>query len=121
MQAVIETTGGLFPAHTYLLDGDRLVAYIKVGTDKPYYFKQPIKGFDRRGRKFETADMAPFNSWAELLKAHVALAEPVASIKRVQGSKPNTWYEVNTDEHTCTCPGFTFRGACKHVKELEVV
>jgi uncharacterized Zn finger protein len=25
---------------------------------------------------------------------------------------------VDTLEGTCTCPGYTFRGACKHVKEL---
>ena len=118
MQAYKETTGGAFPAHTYLLDGTNLVAYIRVGHTEPFYFKQPIKGFSKSGRKFEEVDLAAFNNWAKLLEAHVAIAEPVRSIKRVQGSKPNTWYEVNTDDMTCTCPGYTFRGACKHTKEL---
>jgi hypothetical protein len=53
MDAYKEVTGGQFPAHTYLLDGNNLVAYIKVGEQKPFYFKNPIKGFDKRGRKFE--------------------------------------------------------------------
>ena len=53
MDAYKEVTGGQFPAHTYLLDGNNLVAYIKVGEQKAFYFKNPIKGFDRRGRKFE--------------------------------------------------------------------
>jgi len=30
-----------------------LVAYIKIGEQTPFYFKNPIKGFDKRGRKFE--------------------------------------------------------------------
>ena len=53
MEAYKEVTGGQFPAHTYLLDGNNLVAYIKVGEQKAFYFKNPIKGFDKRGRKFE--------------------------------------------------------------------
>lgn len=122
MEAVKEITewaDGTTANHTYLLDGNNLVAYIKKGTKEPLYFKSPIKGFDKRGRKFEVLKTNPFKDWAKLLKAHVEVAEPLPFIKKVQGSKPNTWYEVNTDEHTCTCPGFTFRGACKHVKELE--
>lgn len=53
MDAYKEVTGGQFPAHTYLLDGNNLVAYIKVGEQRAFYFKNPIKGFDKRGRKFE--------------------------------------------------------------------
>ena len=40
------------------------------------------------------------------------------NIKEVEGSK-GAKYIVNLDDNTCTCPGYTFRGACKHVKELE--
>jgi hypothetical protein len=124
MQAIRETTdwGNVnAPNHTYLLDGNNLVAYIKQGDTKPFYFKTPIKGFDKRGRKFETVEPNPFNNWGELLKAHIAVEEPMPWIKKVAGSKPGVFYTVNTDENTCTCPGFTFRGACKHVKELEAV
>jgi hypothetical protein len=113
MEAVKETTGGLFPAHTYLLDGTTLVAYIKTGETDPYYFKSGIKGFSKSGRKFELVKPNPFVPQAK--------PEPMPWIKQVQGSKPNTFYQVNTEEHTCTCPGYTFRGACKHVKELVTV
>lgn len=34
---------------------------------------------------------------------------------RVEGSKGNI-YEVAKDGSNCTCPGFTFRGKCKHVE-----
>jgi len=124
MEAYKETTDwgdAKCPNHTYLLDSNNLIAYIKQGESEPYYFKQPIKGFDKRGRKFELVEPNPFNNWAKLLKAHIDVAEPLPFIKKVQGSKPNTWYEVNTDENTCTCPGYTFRGTCKHVKEAEAV
>jgi hypothetical protein len=121
MQAFKEITDWACPNHIYLLDSNNLVAYIKQGETKPYYFKQPIKGFDKRGRKFEVVEPNPFNDWSELLKAHIAVEEPVAWIKKVAGSKPGVYYTVNTDENTCTCPGYTFRGTCKHIKELETI
>ena len=104
MEALVETTGGAFPAHTYLLDGSTLVAYIKQGTTDPFYFKNGIKNFDKRGRKFEKAD-------ASLFKSHVD-----SSLIEIKGSKGQTYY-VNLEESTCSCPGFTFRGHCKHVEE----
>ena len=122
MQALKETTGGDFHPHIYLLDGNNLVAYIKAGTTEPIYFSKPIKGFSQSYRKFEKADVALFEktlNWRELLKEHVENAAPVAWIKKVPGSKPGVEYTVNTDENTCTCPGFTFRGSCKHIKLLE--
>ena len=113
MEAVKEISqwrDGTTAKHIYLLDGNNLVAYIKLGDVEPYYFKQPIKGFSKSGRKFETLKTNPFKS----PKAEVEMPW----IKRVQGSKPGVLYTVNTEENTCTCPGYTFRGACKHVKEL---
>ena len=105
MEALIETTGGLFPAHTYLLDGTTLVAYIKVGTTEPFYFKNGIKNFDKRGRKFEKAS-------TNLFETHVE-----TNLIEVQGSKGAVYY-VDPEAHSCTCPGFTFRGKCKHTEIL---
>jgi hypothetical protein len=105
MEALRETTGGQFHPHTYLLDGTKLVAYIKANEATPFYFKNPIKGFDKRGRKFDTVPTTPFKQ----LKKE-------SNVITVQGSKGNV-YTVNLDEKTCTCPGFTFRGSCKHVGE----
>lgn len=102
MQAYREVTGGLFPAHTYLLDGTNLVAYIKVNEQKPFYFKNPIKGFDKRGRKFEKTETTTFK-----VKVESHLIE-------VKGSNGNS-YQVDPEARTCTCPGFTFRGSCKHI------
>ena len=102
MEALRETTGGLFRPHTYLLDGTKLVAYIKANEAVPFYFKNPIKGFDKRGRKFATVTPNPFKVKAQ------------SNLITVKGSKGNE-YTIDPEAKTCTCPGFTFRGACKHV------
>lgn len=96
------------PNHTYLLDGDKVIAY------KPWHEDpiQRLKGkysLDRRYRKFVELEFVP---------AEWDIEAPKSKLIVVQGSKGNT-YEVDPDAGTCTCPGFSFRGACKHVKELE--
>ena len=100
MEAVIETTGGLFPAHTYLLDSNNLVAYVKTGETTAFYFKNPIKGFDKRGRKFAPGNKNLFNIKKE------------THGKTVIGSSGQV-YTVTED--SCTCAGFTYRGTCKHM------
>lgn len=102
MEALRETTGGQFPAHIYLLDGNNLVSYIKSGETEPFYFKNPIKGFDKRGRKFESVTPNPFK------------VKTQSNLIKVKGSKGNE-YTIDTDAQTCNCPGFTFRGSCKHL------
>lgn len=111
MQALRETTAwaGNAPNHTYLLDGNNLVAYIRAGTTEPFYFKSPIKGFDKRARKFELVTPNPFE-----------VAQLASHLVSVTGSKGQV-YTVDTSEGTCTCPGYSFRGACKHVQQLESV
>ena len=110
MEAVKEITvweGATQPNHIYLLDGMKMVAYIKFGKGQPFYFKNPIT-IDKRGRKFEVLKKNPFKE----------VDEPKNNaIIKVQGSKGQT-YTVNTEERTCSCPGFTYRGTCKHVAEL---
>lgn len=90
--------------HIYLLDGTKMIAYIKAGSKEPFYFKNPIQ-IDKRGRKFETLKKNPFK------------VEVPTELIKVSGSKGNTYY-VDPEAKTCTCPGFTFRGACKHITEL---
>jgi hypothetical protein len=91
--------------HIYLLDGDKMLAYITQGGTDEFWFKQPIR-IDRRGRKFNPVEPSPFTG----------LGGRLANARSVVGSKGQT-YIVNLDENSCTCPGYTFRGACKHTKE----
>ncbi len=107
MQAYKETTvwdGATQPNHTYLLDGDKMIAYIKFSKGEPFYFKSPIR-IDKRGRKFEQLKKNPFDVKVQSTTIEVA------------GSKGNKYY-VDPDAKTCTCPGFSFRGSCKHIMEL---
>jgi dipeptidyl aminopeptidase/acylaminoacyl peptidase len=111
MEAVRETTvwtGVEYqqPNHDYLLDGDRVVAYRPWGTAEIRVLSGKIK-IDRRGRKFEKLEPNPFKGIGEK-------KEPV--VLEVKGSKGNVYY-VNPEEKTCSCPGFTFRGSCKHLGE----
>lgn len=103
MRAYKETTAWATPNHTYLLDGNNLIAYIKENETEPFYFKNPIKGFSRSGRKFLELTDNPFE------------VKVSSSLREVKGSKGDSYF-VNDIEHTCTCPGFTFRGNCKHVE-----
>ena len=100
MEAIKEITGGLFPAHVYLLDGNNLVAYVKKGETTAFYFKSPIKGFDKRGRKFIPGNPNLFTIKKE------------THAKTVIGSSGQV-YTVTED--SCSCPGFTYRGSCKHM------
>jgi hypothetical protein len=108
MEAVVETTvwnDSNNANHTYLLDGTKMVAYIKVGSTTPIYFKKPIT-IDKRGRKFAPVKPNPF----KFLKKK-------STIIKVSGSKGNI-YSIDTEDKTCTCPGYVYRGSCKHIMEL---
>ena len=97
------------PNHVYLLDGDKLVAYIRDGATEAKYFTSPIRGFSKSGRKFVSASLDLFE-----------LPTQVSSVREVVGSRGDV-YIINLDELTCTCPGYTYRGACKHTKLVETV
>ena len=96
------------PNHIYLLDGDRIKACINWGEGPVEWLSGQMK-IDRRGRKFEKVDISLFG--VEDKK------DPM--VVEVKGSKGQTYFLSNPGgEWHCTCPGFTFRGACKHTKEL---
>lgn len=99
--------------HTYLLEGDQMIAYIRVGTSVPYYFKQPIR-ISKSGRKFEVVDPNPFTFIPQVVVEQTTSANVV----EIDGSK-GAKYILDKVLCTCTCPGYTYRGTCKHVKELE--
>lgn len=86
------------PNHTYHINGaGKMVAYVKQGTDEVIKFKTPVS-FDRRGRKFTLV-----SSYEDELP-HGA--------RKVAGSNGKVYI---VHDGSCTCPGFKFRGNCKHV------
>ena len=61
-------------------------------------FEKPMKGFSKSRRKFK--------------KLEQYQEELASDVKVVQGSNGKTYY---VQDGKCSCPGFTFRGQCKHI------
>jgi len=98
------------PNHTYLMNGDKIVAYRAWHEGKP----QAAHGhrLDQRYRKFVEVPLVAedWNGFADV--------DTDPAVIRIQGSGNKT-YEINVDKETCSCPGFTFRGACKHIQQYK--
>lgn len=94
------------PNHTYLFDGTKVVAYIPWSEGKPVYFNRPGK-LDRRGRKFVKADIKLFDQ----------VRAQESTLIEVKGSTGGSYW-VDPAAKTCTCPGYQFRGHCKHLEKV---
>ncbi len=108
-----ETTvwDGNVPNHIYLLSTDKskLYGYIKSGTQETQVFRKAI-AFDQRGRKFREV--------AEL--GEIDLDEVRSEKWEFTGSKGDTYIVQKIDDVLkCSCPGYTYRGDCKHIKQVE--
>ena len=86
-----------------------MYGYIKRGTNVPETFKKPYR-FDARGRQFvEVKELG-----------EIDLDEVKSEKWEFTGSKGDTYVVQKIDNVLkCSCPGFTFRGECKHVKSVE--
>lgn len=113
MKIMLETTEwtdgfGQSCNHVYVFNDSmtQAVAYVPRGSKTLQKFKTPMK-LDTRGRTFVELEEGP--------------AEPDPDVITVQGSKGETYYITNEGggDWACTCPGFKFRGSCKHVAEIQ--
>lgn len=106
-----ETTAWDTPNHVYLLSTDKskMYGYIKRNTDDAVTFKKPYR-FDVRGRTFvEVKELGEID--LDLVKTETW---------KFTGSKGNEYVVQKIDNMLkCSCPGYTFRGECKHVKLVE--
>lgn len=108
MKIMLETTvwddPGV-PNHVYVFNDSlsHAIAYVRAGTKEVFKFKKPL-GIDRRGRTF-----------VELEDGQEDPKDP--AVIEIEGSKGAKYFLSNPGEGwICTCPGFTFRGACKHLE-----
>lgn len=103
---------GDIPNHVYLLNDsrDKMWGYVPIGDDLKI-FSKPLP-FDTRRRRFVTVP----NTWGWQEPARVV---PANSIE-VRGSRGDI-YTVTRDggRLTCSCSGYKFRGACRHIAEVE--
>jgi len=98
------------PNHVYLLNNtkDKMYGYIKAGTDEVTVVKKAY-GFDARRRTFREVP--------EL--GELSLDDVRTETWEFVGSKGDKYIVQKTDNMLqCSCPGFTYRGDCKHVKEI---
>lgn len=106
MKVVQETTrwADAVANNLYLVSDNMeyIIAYVPEGDKVAQRFKKPIR-WDSRGRTFR------------VLK-EIAEADPNTVL--VQGSKGQKYTLTRTNgTWSCTCPGYVYRGACRHVQE----
>jgi hypothetical protein len=98
------------PNHVYLLNNtkDKMYGYIKAGTDEVTVVKKAYR-FDARRRTF-----------AEVKElGEIDLDTVKGETWEVAGSNGARYIVQKIDNMLkCNCPGYTFRGDCKHVKEI---
>ncbi len=115
MKWFLETTDwkDTTPNGVYLLDDSKTKMYAfrsHGGKGSIKVFKNPIK-IDVRGRKFQVNPVQ-----------YKTKVEPEVSEGRTWTVKGSKGDEYKVTEHSgdfqCTCSGFRFRGACKHVESI---
>ena len=96
----------------YLLDDSKskMYAYRPDARSPIKTFKAPIK-IDVRGRKFAVNPVQ--------YKTQAQEEQPEGRVWEVKGSKGDV-YKVSESggDYQCSCSGWKFRGACKHVESI---
>ena len=86
--------------HDYIVDGSNLVAF---RTKRMKNWKKISRSFfDKRRRQFENLEENIPDGFNQN-----------DSAKKVIGSKGDVYYIT---DGKCSCPGFTYRGSCKHME-----
>ena len=113
MKIMLETTAwsdgfGQACNHVYVFNDSmtKAVAYVPRGSKTLQRFSRPMT-IDTRGRTF-----------VELEEGSATKTDP--DVITVEGSKGQRYYLTEEDgSWSCTCPGFKFCGACRHVAEKQ--
>ena len=100
------------PNGVYLLDDAKCKLYaFRSASGVIKTFKNPIR-IDTRGRKFVVNPLQ--------YKTDIKASEPEGRSWIVKGSKGDEYRVTELDgNYTCTCSGFKFRGACRHITDIQ--
>ena len=80
-----------------------IIAYVPEGSKVAQRFKNPIR-WDPRGRKFKILKELQENNTDD--------------VRRVAGSKGQVYTLTRANGRwQCTCPGYAYRGQCRHASE----
>lgn len=111
MKTIKEVTDWDLPNHVYFVNDskDKMFAYVKKSTGEIKEFNNPLP-FSASRRKFKEIN----NTWNFIPKEVI----PEGFVKIVLGSKGEkyTITEVNGVSQ-CSCPGYKFRGKCRHIEQ----
>ena len=98
------------PNHVYFLsDGrDKMYGYVRASDGVVQTMRTPYR-FHTRGRKFREVA----NTW----NFGVEEGKPEGFVKIVIGSKGEKYTITDANGiYQCSCPGFKFRGKCRHIE-----
>ena len=102
------------PNGIYLLDDgkSKMYAFKARGTEAIKVFRNPIR-IDVRGRKFVVNPVQ--------FKTELKEPEPEGRVWVVKGSKGDEYKVTESGGNfNCSCSGWRFRGACKHVENIRL-
>jgi hypothetical protein len=107
------------PNHVYLMSGDKALAYSRWGEGDPEYFSTYLR-LDRRGRKFVEVKQNPWGFDLSIkTEPETEAMAPSGQTWQVSGSKGNQYtVSLSAGRWSCTCPGHSFRGQCRHITEV---
>jgi hypothetical protein len=108
-EVTVWNTDNTVANHTYLLDGNKLIAYAKFGTDEIIVSKTQFN-IDKRYRKFIRDN---HSGLSKLIKKQKT--DPNTRVFKVQSGEKEYFVTNKSEKYTCTCTGFNFRGKCKHI------
>ena len=95
--------------HTYLLDGNKIIAYAKFGGNDIQELRTQIK-IDKRYRTFVKTKHSGLQKYIKNTpkKSNTKVFKVISKTKEY-------FVELSDYNYTCTCTGFNFRGKCKHI------
>jgi hypothetical protein len=97
------------PNHTYLLDGNKIIAYAKWGSQEVCVVPSKMQ-LDKRRRTFVKVHHAGL---ANIAKSQTK--KPNTRVFKVKSGENEYLVELSENRYSCTCAGFNFRGKCKHI------